>query len=296
MNIKPFTLSVVVGSSACNARCPFCVSKMTVTNNVDHKPDPINWKNWDQTMKICEASGVSTILITSKGEPTLFPDQLRGALDRISQYNIPIVELQTNATKIADGTITREMLEDWFDLGLRIISISNVGPNVDLNREIYLPYKKQYIDLENVMAVLHDVGFTVRLATVMIKGGVDSIKAMREVIDWAKKLKAEQLTLRPVETPNNRQENDTSTLAYDWSIQNRPEDEDLEHMYELVDRAGTKLLDLPHGASIYDVKGQNVCITNSLTESTNPDTIRQLIYFPDGHLRYSWQYEGAILL
>jgi hypothetical protein len=53
---------------------------------------------------------------------------------------------------------------------------------------------------------------------------------------------------------------------------------------------------LPHGATIYDVKGQNVCMTNSLTLSTNPDEIRQLIYFPDGRLMYDWVHMGARVL
>jgi hypothetical protein len=51
-----------------------------------------------------------------------------------------------------------------------------------------------------------------------------------------------------------------------------------------------------HGAIVYDYRGQNVCLTDALTIEPETDKIRQLIFFPDGHLRYDWQYKGAILI
>ena len=56
------------------------------------------------------------------------------------------------------------------------------------------------------------------------------------------------------------------------------------------------VMTLIHGAQVYDVQGQNVCLTDSLTIDAKSDDLRQLIFFPDGHLRYDWQYAGAILL
>lgn len=55
---------------------------------------------------------------------------------------------------------------------------------------------------------------------------------------------------------------------------------------------GTRLLDLAHGAAVYDVGGQNVCLADCLTHSADPDDMRQLIYNPDGRLTY----KGAVLL
>ena len=38
-------------------------------------------------------------------------------------------------------------------------------------------------------------------------------------------------------------------------------------------------------------------ILNSLKDLTKDemDAIRQLIFFPDGHVRYDWKYPGAIV-
>jgi hypothetical protein len=68
---------------------------------------------------------------------------------------------------------------------------------------------------------------------------------------------------------------------------------DIKHFF---DSNAVKLMDLMHGATVYDYDGQNICLTDCLTIDPTEEKLRQLIYFPDGHLRYDWQYQGAILL
>ena len=62
------------------------------------------------------------------------------------------------------------------------------------------------------------------------------------------------------------------------------------------DKHATTLLRLAHGAKVYDSEGQNVSINSCLTRSDNPDDMRQLIFSSDGHLRYDWIKEGAIII
>lgn len=66
-------------------------------------------------------------------------------------------------------------------------------------------------------------------------------------------------------------------------------------IHQKVRRNGTLLLSLPHGGEVFDLDGQNLCMTNCLTHAPDPESIRQLIYV-DGHIRYSWQYEGATII
>jgi hypothetical protein len=70
----------------------------------------------------------------------------------------------------------------------------------------------------------------------------------------------------------------------------------LESIRAFLAAEGSLLMTLIHGAQVYDVHGQNVCLTDSLTIDAKSDDLRQLIFFPDGHLRYDWQHPGAILL
>jgi hypothetical protein len=57
-----------------------------------------------------------------------------------------------------------------------------------------------------------------------------------------------------------------------------------------------RLLKLPHGGIVYDVDGQNVAVTTCLTRTTDPNDIRQIIFFPDGRIAYDWQHTGARIL
>jgi hypothetical protein len=58
-----------------------------------------------------------------------------------------------------------------------------------------------------------------------------------------------------------------------------------------------RIMELSHGAIVYDIDGQNVCVSNCLnTDAVDLGNIRNLIFFPDGHLRYRWDKKGAIIL
>lgn len=314
MQIRPFTMSVIIGSAACNARCPFCISHMTPPDGITTKPEPINWKNWHQACNLAVRSGVTTIMLTGKGEPTLFPEQISEVLTRLKPYDFPIIELQTNAITIADGKLDEgtyfdgpsgsapvSTLQHWFNLGLRTIAISNVGINAELNRKIYTPYRKEYIDLAATIKKLHAIGFSVRLATVMIKDGVDNKEEVYNLIQFAKANQVEQVSIRPVtglhEVTKEDAPLDNKQLAVKWVETNSIPTKNLKEVNDFVSIFGTLLMTLPHGASVYDVGGQNICITNCLTHDTNPDSIRQLIYrSATGNIGYSWEYSGAIIL
>ena len=67
-------------------------------------------------------------------------------------------------------------------------------------------------------------------------------------------------------------------------------------MQTYLQSVGTVVEKLPWGGCIYDVDGQNVCLTNSLTKvDGNEDVARQLIFFPDGRVCDDWQKEGVSL-
>ena len=77
------------------------------------------------------------------------------------------------------------------------------------------------------------------------------------------------------------------------------EDNQKAEIKEYLEKNGTKLLELERIGTIYDVNGQNVCISlplNKNTRDTNPENARNLIFFQDGHIRYEWEMEGGILL
>jgi molybdenum cofactor biosynthesis enzyme MoaA len=287
------TFSILAGSEVCNARCPFCISKMTPPLGIEPKEPEVNWRNFRIACRLAERCGVTTAMFTGKGEPTIFPTQITRFLTSMAEFCFPIIELQTNGTLLVDRPeVYASHLHDWHDLGMTTIAVSIVHYQPELNRGIYLPYKSAYIDLPALIGLLHEHKFSVRLACVMAHGFIDDRHDLQTLIDFAREHKVEQLTVRPV----NRPATSRDAEAYEWTTAHHLRTEELLDIQSFLESRGTPLLTLIHGASVYDVDGQNVCLTDSLTLTAKSDDLRQLIFFPDGHLRYDWQYPGAILL
>lgn len=288
------TFSILAGSEACNARCPFCVSKMTPPQGVTAKlPEP-NWRNFAKACLLARQAQVTTAMITGKGEPTLFPAQVTSYLEALAPHAFPFIELQSNGIPIADGKVDDAMLRRWYGLGLSTVIISVVGVDAEANRGVYLPYRESYIDLPALIARLHGHGFSVRLGVVGLRDLMDTPAAIEGLIAFAKEHRVEQLTVRPVTTPDPATVRDPAVFA--WTRDHAIDDARWRALVAWVEEQGTRLLALVHGAAVFDLRGQNLCLSNCLTIDPDQQDLRQLIFFPDGHLRYDWQYEGAILL
>ena len=122
---------------------------------------------------------------------------------------------------------------------------------------------------------------------------MDNANSVEEFIKFAKENQVEQVTLRPVNDEFRRKS------AEEWIKENKLTDSQKAEIKEYLEKNGTKLLELERIGTIYDVNGQNVCISlplNKNTRDTNPENARNLIFFQDGHIRYEWEMEGGILL
>lgn len=293
--MKIQTMSVVVGGTACNAKCPYCISKCSGYNDLTPKAEPINWRNFEIACKLAENCGVQTVLLTGKGEPTLYPTVIDEYLYRLNKRNFPFIEMQTNGIRIGEGAFDSlgRSLEGWRDLGLTTICLSMAHYDSIQNRFIYQPDKDEgYMNLTSVIKRIHDAGLMVRLSCIALNGFIGTEKRLIDLIDYCRENKVKQLTVRPMTNPKHTEDNEVSK----WISEHHLTKKDQFNMMEYLESHGTPLLKLAHGATVYDVDGQNVCWSTCMTESTNVDDIRQLIFFGNGEIRYSWTYNGAILL
>lgn len=289
--MKIQTFGIVAGSEACNASCPFCVSRMTPQMGI--KEPEVNWRNFRKACSLAKQCGTTTVMITGKGEPTLFPEQISKYMNVLSEYNFPLIEMQTNGIAIADEKEKyRPYLEDWYNNGLNTISISIVHHEPEKNREIYTPSRKEYIDLPGLIDYFHDLGFSARLSCIFIENYISDVNSVSELIGFAKKKNVEQLTIRPMSRPNHSRNSETEK----WVTENQISPGNLDEIKNFLEVEGQPLMQLAHGAMVYDANGQNVCLSSCLTLEPNNEELRQIIFFPDGHIRHDWQYEGAVLL
>jgi len=281
------TLSLVVGTKACNASCPFCISKMTFLPNEKLICDSINIRNLKKSLRLAEIGNVTTVILTGKGETLLFPTQITTYLEELNKFNFPFIELQTNGKILEDDSIN-QFLSEWAQLGLTTILISNVGYDAELNRQIYFPNDPRWIDIEKIVNKCKSYGINARLTTMGIKGGIDSPNKIKMLLSWADKLGVKQLTWRPVSHPEN--------TTMEWILKNSLDPSQIESIKDFVIKNGKLLYNLLHGAAVYDLFGQNFCLTNCLTIDPSEETIRQLIFYPTGNLYTDWSLKGSILL
>jgi len=293
--MKIGTMSIIVGNMYCNARCPFCISKVTMPCGVDliktkNQVNDVNWRNFDKCCNLAIKSGVTTAFLTSKGEPTLYPDLITTYLHKLNDYGFPIIDLQTNAILMEDGAFD-DYLELWYKMGLTTICISTVHWDDEANAKIYQPHiQGKHRNLQVIIKKLRKIGFTVRLTCMLLKGYIDRFTLVGYLAEYCKINGVKQLTIRPLNTMNDV-DNEFSQAVHDLSISEK--DSDL--IQKTLMSCGNKVLTLPHGDTVFDLNGQNICFGSCLTDSKDTDNIRQIIFYPDGTVRWDWKYEGSIL-
>ena len=296
--MKIQTFSIVVGTRACDAHCPFCVSRMT---GFDKLPSvgKINEVNFAKAARLAQLGQTTTVLMTGKGEPTLYPREITRYLELLQPYRFPFIELQTSALGIgwmAQGEqslisgLTTKTLQKWHTLGLNTIAISVVSMFDEDNERVY---HKDYPDLAAIIAFLRKIGFTIRLCVMMHRGIVDTPEHVQQVVAFCQAQGVDQMTIRPIDMPDNATR-DCAVAQYVG--ENRPTEDQLADISSWIREHGTLIMTLSHGAEVFDVTGQNLCLSDCLTLDPATDDIRTLIFYSDGRLTYAWQHEGAVLL
>jgi hypothetical protein len=249
---------------------------------------PINVARFRTACRLAETVGMQTALLTGKGEPTLFPKQVEQYLKLLMGYRIPIIEMQSNGLLIPkyfkSGT-----LGYWRDLGLSLVCISITHWNAEKSNRLMDAADKDFCFWDAVDQ-LNDLGIAVRLNCTMLKDGICTTDDAMQLLSLAQEHNVAQVTLRDVARPNL---SDSQGVYEYCKAQYAGADPLLLHYFTTI---GTPLLDLPHGVKVFDVNGQNVCVSNCLTDTRDPNDIRQMIYFPDGRLMYDWKYAGARIL
>jgi hypothetical protein len=308
MAIPIQTFSIVIGGPRCNAHCPFCVSKQTGMDPVRNPKPRINWHNLAKAWQMVQVGGATTVLFTGKGEPLLYPGEISSYLGwfKDSCRFLPLTELQTNALLVGDmvsgktgsptyrrAAETDRHLESWRELGLDTIAISAVETGTTLNSAVY---RKDYPALEATVAYLRGLRYSIRLCIMMMRDGVDTPAKLDQTIEWCLKHDVTQLTVRPIRRPTSTRSDKTSRFVQEHGL--TPEAE--ADIRDWVQRRGHPVLSLIHGATVFDIDGQNVCLADCLTETrqavTREEGIRSLIFYSNGRTCYSWTHRGAVIL
>jgi len=284
-----YTFTIVAGDHSCMNSCPFCISKMTPKIPYLYSPREFNYFKFQKAIRIAEKYNANNVLITGKGEPTLFPQEITDILVFLKGSSFARIELQTDGftlLSIMKKNKWSSYLKKWKSLGLDMIAISTYHYITEKNKKIFK--SKHVMDLDamiNAYKIIH--GFDIRLSCVLLKGYIDSIEEVKKMIAFAKERNIMQLTFRKLGISRVWGISDKLVNAYNKYASLKVSDSDI---IKFFDRYG-KLIDvLPHGARIYEYKQQNVCLTDCLSEDYGKEKVRQLIFHPNGWLCTSWEF------
>lgn len=283
--MKTHTFSIVVGTGACNIKCPYCVSKMTCQARKSHD---INWQRFDVACRtvLMARDGLINAMFTGTGEPCLFPDDITAYLHAM-QGRFPLVTLQTNGTLLKESKV-----KQWADAGLTAVcfSVAELDPYIS-NVIMKVPDKLQFNYWDKIKMV-QDLGLMVRINCTMLIEGVSRPAQIEDFVDACLESNVVQLTLREVDMPGNAADSEVR----EYVKAQKPHDSAQKLYYYLVMHGAHVLQKLPHGGTVFDYRDQNVCVSNCLTDTTDPNDIRQIIFYPNGDIGYDWKYKGARIL
>lgn len=141
--------------------------------------------------------------------------------------------------------------------------------------------------------MIHEFGLSVRLNCTMLREGVSQPEQVEELIDCCLDEGIEQLTLREVDRPGDPA---AAPEVAEYVDREKPVGAAEKLFHYLAMKGANRLPDLPHGGVVFDYRDQNVCISNCLTDTIDPNDIRQIIFFPTGEIGYDWKYKGARIL
>jgi hypothetical protein len=239
-----------------------------------------------------------TEMMTGKGEPLLFPHQITEylrhtkRLEEESGFRFKTKEIQSNGIKIQQKPdVYEQFLKEWKGLGLDTLSVSIVHYEEEPNRKFYVPYQDSYINLGGLIRRVKDQGVKVRLSCIFIKDHIDSPQKVSELIDFARYHQVDELTMRSMSKPDKSE----NQAVYDWVAKNEIPPEKKLEITDLLWKIGKPKVAFPWGGVVFDVNGQNVCLTNCLSPDTTKGTHRLLVFFASGIIATGWTEDSKIL-
>jgi molybdenum cofactor biosynthesis enzyme MoaA len=273
--MKANNLTISVYTPRCKNECPFCISKMT--GDIPYNKD-LYWRNLDKVKTITLFGGISSVLITSKGEPLDNLDDTLRIISYFDSLHFP-VELQTNGKFLVKN---QKVLSTLYKKGLNVLAVSIAHPS-DLIRN------------ETMLIKANEEGLVTRL-TIVLSHDWKS-ETFYRILAYCTDHNVSQLTFRIPTIPQRYVDTKESMLVRQWVSAQEPRyyKQILEAM-KMYCSDDTLTRKLPFGAAIHDIKGVGVTVMDyCIQEVSNGDDLRSLVYQTDGHLYTTWDKKGSIL-
>jgi uncharacterized Fe-S cluster-containing radical SAM superfamily protein len=184
----PRTISLLPIAQGCQAKCSFCFSHSSVSDDVLQKK--LNIQYIEKVFIESKKRGAVRAVITGGGEPTLIPHHiLLSYIVLCKKYfnkNVMITNGYTYSGPKIDELMRKNLLLDLQQSGLDVLSVSRHGYDEDSNEKIM--HLRTNVSLIGHTIKNNELLFDkmkLRLVCVIQKNGVDSSETLEKYINWA---------------------------------------------------------------------------------------------------------------
>lgn len=246
--IRPRAISFLPVALACQAKCPFCFSKASVSSDqAVSKPD---WGKIDAWLNRAQMHGAERAVITGGGEPTLLQEPLLARLISACVGTFEKVVLITNGHTLSSNTDQEAKLSALYAAGLRVLAISRHHYDDEHNRQL--------MHLDTPVGTLIQTWrenrdlwpqLRLRLISVLQKGGVEDSPTLESYVTWAVGQGVEEICFKELYVSTSAESVYHDRSANDWS---RHHQVPLSLVTRFAEREGFVVESrLPWGAPVY---------------------------------------------
>lgn len=247
--LRPRSISILPVKSGCQAKCDFCFSTYSVSEDLEKGLMQSN--SIENYLKLAYERGASRAVITGGGEPTLIPHKkLLTLVKQCASYFPNKVVLISNAHHYAiqkPFDALRE-LRELYRHGLTDLSVSRHHYDEVKNEKImklHTPIEKILFWKQNASLELN-----IRLVAVLQKGGVDSKEEIAQYLNWAGSFKITEICFKELYVSSSNEsyyyDSDANHFSYQQQVS-------LALVLAFCEEHGfEKVAELPWGAPIYE--------------------------------------------
>jgi hypothetical protein len=289
---KIYSVSVLVGSGACNGNCKFCAGKYLrdQAKNSQFESEAAKYdKNLESAIKLSARYGGWSLSLTSAGEPTCSPEDVSRALVVYKKCAnqgayFPNVNLFTNGILLGDKEFCNDWLPEWKGLGLTNIAVSIHSTEQHLQAKAYGLTK--YPDFYDIFNNIRNYGLGVRCTLLLSKQYVyDAHTYDKSVHDLICYYDIDNITSWPVGNPDGIRNEFTPSRMGLWSIK------------RWLNKNAILCHEHSWSGGVWDYRGNILRLTDYVTKhDPKKDFVRQLVVFQNGDVCYSWVKQGALCM
>jgi hypothetical protein len=249
----PRSVSILPIARACQARCPFCFSKASVSADID--ASPVDWPRVIEVLGAAARRGAGRAVITGGGEPSLLREPDLHRLISESAALFRKVVLISNGHKW--GSLSEQArtigLRELESAGLSVLSISRHHHRAERNAEL------MGLDTLSDRVAMTWAGrrhawprLALRWICVLQRGGIEDRATLEGYLDWAVSVGVDEICFKELYVSTSIESEYHDRAANEWSAHHQVP---LRLVLDFAKDAGWAIREtLPWGAPVFEGK------------------------------------------